>query len=569
MSADDEVKKSTREMSHDKVKSKHFAPKNIRKEGKSYSEKERRHRKSDKKYDQKECSRNILFSPERAKHLDKKDRSKNSPETTKHLDRKEKSSSTGRPKVDFSSGKNSSTGLTLSNQILASYGLDGNHTLVPVVGSNSISESVYASKVSPTSSRREKDPETNQSFEKSATSGKPMDLFGDEETVNASFKISKSAKAKNLERMPESGKPQIVSKRPSASLLALCGLEDSPVKEMRNGNESELGVKSVPVKRKTKLFGESQPEEAEIVATNKQPPISGKGLSLERNKNESKITSISTDDSMLDDKKDKKRNKKKLRLSMSTQSLASFPSKDHLYDQGTTKSEEDQSIKQDRISAEAPMTATPKAVCEAQRFEPQVQAEEAVMDGTNSSEVNKTATTTVIKVATDEKKKKKRVKLSFSSSILASCSPETAAVNKPEEEQCDHSTKTVVLNDSRNVVSEVRITDEKSPLKSLSSVEQQTLRLPTPKKNLASSLGLDLSSSSSESESEWGDEEKSARKVPARAGNSNIPTAVEKVNKVASKREGKSDETVSKPGRKKMKLGHSTKENRIEIIFNN
>ena len=49
----------------------------------------------------------------------------------------------------------------------------------------------------------------------------------------------------------------------------------------------------------------------------------------------------------------------------------------------------------------------------------------------------------------------------------------------------------------------------------------------------------------------------------------NIPTAVEKVNKVASKREGKSDETVSKPGRKKMKLGHSTKENRIEIIFNN
>jgi len=510
------VEKSTKETAQAKASAtgskrddKLSAPKSIFSEDTSDSGKERSLRK------------NLLFSPEPLK-------------TTGRVEKSTASPTTARKKADSMSGENASTGLTLSKQILASYGILGSHTLEPAT-SNSVLKSPTCPKAPATSSgRRDKERQP---------SGKSSNLVRDEEASKRLSKTSKLAKTKNLPGTPESGKRKVMSKSPSASLLALCGLEDSPAKE------NDRGIKSVPDEKKKKLFVEARPE-TEGLSSESQKVFVGQ--------TELKIKPVSAKE-----KSNEKQSKKKSKLSMSTQSLASFPSKDE--PQNTpdpTKGDKEQLI--ERHDTKIQSTEIPEAAKDNQNTLPlAAKAETVVSQEASSSQTTSTAPKTLEPPMSGGKRKKKRSKLSFSSSILASCTPETETFN---DEEVD-TPKTSILSDSRNtenvVVTEVAPT---SPAAKSPSTKRQSLRLSTPKKTLATSLGLDLSSSE-----DSGDEEGSMKKAQA-ASLKNIPEVFTVIQEaLPTKEEGsqKIEKASKSGGRKKRKLGHSVKENYIEIVFNN
>ena len=144
----------------------------------------------------------------------------------------------------------------------------------------------------------------------------------------------------------------------------------------------------------------------------------------------------------------------------------------------------------------------------------------------------------------DKSPKQKSIVSSISTKILATCTPDNVSTKDDvncSAQQC--------ATDRQSINSDSLFTESRKNVKKSSS---SSLRLSTPSQKLASSLGLDLSSSSSSGESS-DEDQKSSKKTKS----------PKKLSTVEQPQRG------AKPAKKKVQLGHSTKENQVDFVFRN
>ena len=488
-------------------------------------------------------------------------------------------------KKTFPASNNRSTGLSLSNQILASYGLSESHSLQPIRDLNS----KQGFKTTNESARKiETKPEKIISGLTSKSGSK-----SEKKLLNDGFKESKSDYRTRLKS------------EKSKTLLALCGLEDSPDK--RNTEETSYLARSKPTVKSSSSVGTLTPIPSSI-------PL----LKYETEK---------VDLKKITDKETSHRHSKKPRLTMTTQSLASIPPKEEAktlnpehfgFEKMQTQKEKTdrQAMQENKNCSEeneisCHETDSSKKLCPQENqelfqetfklssdalrsvtlsdasFTPSVVATSFVGSqsgnpeflGTNPSALNviTPASTSVEKKST----KRKRVCLSFSTKVLASCRPDdnekliakTLADDDSDKKDIkaeitteitfDDKMKTVVIEDVKLTKSSSRLsTSNKNLASSLKqnvtsqevgkteTILTSSSKLRTPQKNLASSLGLDLSSSSDD------DDVSKTRKSPRKQ--------FEKEEKVKVE-----DVAVLPKKKKKVQLGLSTKENRVDFVYQN
>jgi len=157
-----------------------------------------------------------------------------------------------------------------------------------------------------------------------------------------------------------------------------------------------------------------------------------------------------------------------------------------------------------------------------------------VADSTTISVVS-TSVSTLVSTSEDNNSKRNTISPSINSKVLATCVPDNISTKEPVTSSVLH------FSTEKQNLSMVVDKVEKS--------SKSSSRLSTPSKKLASSLGLDMSSSSGESS----DEEDKGLK------NTKSPIKVSTVEK----------QRGVKPSKKKIQLGHSTKENQVDFVFRN
>lgn len=177
-------------------------------------------------------------------------------------------------------------------------------------------------------------------------------------------------------------------------------------------------------------------------------------------------------------------------------------------------------------------------------FMPDDNPQQNVADSTTFSVVS-----TSVSTAEDKTSKQKPTSVSPKTKILTACAQDNISTKGDIDCQAQPFLTENQSQISENLSTEIQKRVHKSPKKIVKKTS--SLRLSTPSKNLASSLGLDLSSSSSSGESS-DDEEKSSKK----AKSPKMLSAIEK-------------QRSAKPSKKKVQLGHSTKENQVDFVFQN
>jgi len=205
---------------------------------------------------------------------------------------------------------------------------------------------------------------------------------------------------------------------------------------------------------------------------------------------------------------------------------------------------------------------------------------------------NSFGSTTVPKKAT----KRKRGCLSFSTNVLASCRPDVKEENVAELSLVDVNDKTTLKTKQTNATKTTTFDDVNpitnaslglsTPNKNLASplklnatfhdgekmkVQKPSSKLPTPQKKLASTLGLDLSSSDDDGDGDAPKLQKFQSSLKSRdcQNNSSKSPPKKTLPKHIDEEVKAEQEDVFAPPKKKKKvqLGLSTKENRIDFVY--
>ena len=544
----------------------------------------------------------LKFSPEQQK---RRDRKTDLPSAVRNL----KSPKDFVSKKTFPASSNRSTGLSLSDQILASYGLSESHSLKPIRDSTSKSGLKTIGEV------LRKREESKSSEIATGDSSSKSGFKSEAKSVRDSSETKQGSKS--------DFRAQSKSEKSHQTLLASCGLEDSPVKKIPECDRPKVqisssgcGLDDSPVKNSETRSSTQNPSKCQIekVAVNEKKETSS-------------------------------RRHKKPRLTMTTQSLASFipekeeeksdrkqfssgnPQSPKEYDEGNKIREEENgkvslvSNKQvavgqkenqellhetiqsgSEISAPSSQNLTTIVDADASKLTPstssvkssatsnvttllvgsqsEIPANNSASSAATSSGVTSNATTSSGTTSVEKKpSKRKRVCLSFSTKILASCRPddnESSAVdlNVMKTENMSslkerNVTKSTSFDDTttaqnKNLASSLDNNDVANVDQIKNSfIQTSSSRLLTPQKNLATSLGLDLSSSSEDDDDDLPKTRKSPRKkTPRKQFDKEEEKDVNVVNV---------DKVVQPLPKKKKKvqLGLSTKENRVDFVFRN
>ena len=433
-----------------------------------------------------------------------------------------------KPNQSSAPKSSSSSRLSLSSQILASFGLDGSHTLEPVT-----SRSNAEPKSDSVASKRSSD-KVHRQVSKSGVSERPG-------------KASKGSPG----NCAKSGDKPIISKSPSTALLASCGLDDTPVKEC-----STVPVRDSNVEQKKKKLSFDER------ASKPEPPVS-------ENAN---------------DQSKKKVQKAKSRLSMSTQSLVSIPTVAVVVDDenvASTKVEScdtfqklvapspelDTGVSKDGDMSKQPEDTLPVLVLPAATSSTTATTTPSTMTSLTSSSsttapmppsFSSIEGSAALTASAPVVKKRRCIKLSVSTSTLASFRPDSAPAEVGPKDRD----------------SEVKTIGEKvtSPVPTKSPPKRQKSRMSTPKKKMVTSLGLDLSSSEESSDEEEGTEPTVSKDSSSTRQQDPAPARLDKVLQShlvdGSKASGNSPiDTGSKPRRKKVKLETCSKENFVHVVF--